>query len=186
MAHGRIVQVGTPREIYEAPANRFVADFIGDGEMFDGRVAGIERAAAACCCAEAGAVVHGRARARSPPAPMSPSPCGRRRSPLEAPPADAGRTALAGRVADIAYLGEASSYRDRARDRPAAARRRCPTRGARTSGRSACGRRGLASPATRRLRRVAGAMSERVPRAGAVADRAALCRGSRCSSSCRS
>ncbi|MEE4189721.1 MAG: ABC transporter ATP-binding protein, partial [Roseobacter sp.] len=28
--HGRIMQLGTPQEIYDAPANRFVADFIGD------------------------------------------------------------------------------------------------------------------------------------------------------------
>src|SRR5262245_27794660 len=30
MEHGRIVQVGTPAEIYEQPRSRFVADFIGD------------------------------------------------------------------------------------------------------------------------------------------------------------
>jgi len=36
MNAGRIVQTGTPREIYEAPANRFVADFIGSVNLFDG------------------------------------------------------------------------------------------------------------------------------------------------------
>ena len=30
---GRIVQVGTPQEIYEAPATRFVADFIGETNL---------------------------------------------------------------------------------------------------------------------------------------------------------
>ena len=29
MCHGRVLQVGTPREIYEHPTGRFVADFIG-------------------------------------------------------------------------------------------------------------------------------------------------------------
>ena len=29
MRHGRIEQVGTPREVYEAPATPFVADFVG-------------------------------------------------------------------------------------------------------------------------------------------------------------
>lgn len=29
MSHGRVTQIGTPREIYYNPANRFVADFIG-------------------------------------------------------------------------------------------------------------------------------------------------------------
>ena len=39
MNAGKIVQTGTPREIYEAPANRFVADFVGSVNLFEGRVA---------------------------------------------------------------------------------------------------------------------------------------------------
>jgi putative spermidine/putrescine transport system ATP-binding protein len=31
--HGRIVQVGTPREIYETPRTRFVADFVGGANI---------------------------------------------------------------------------------------------------------------------------------------------------------
>jgi len=38
MNHGRIVQVGTPHEIYEFPGTRFVADFIGNVNMFEGRI----------------------------------------------------------------------------------------------------------------------------------------------------
>jgi len=38
MNHGRIVQVGTPSDIYESPASRFVADFIGSVNLFEGRV----------------------------------------------------------------------------------------------------------------------------------------------------
>ena len=30
MNHGRIAQIGAPRELYDAPANVFVADFLGD------------------------------------------------------------------------------------------------------------------------------------------------------------
>lgn len=40
MEQGRFLQVGTPREIYEYPANRFVAGFIGTINTFDGIVAG--------------------------------------------------------------------------------------------------------------------------------------------------
>jgi len=29
MSHGRVAQIGRPRDIYFAPANRFVADFVG-------------------------------------------------------------------------------------------------------------------------------------------------------------
>ncbi len=39
MNAGKIVQTGTPREVYEAPANRFVADFVGSVNLFEGRVA---------------------------------------------------------------------------------------------------------------------------------------------------
>lgn len=39
MNAGRIVQIGSPREIYEFPQSRFVADFIGSVNLFDGRVA---------------------------------------------------------------------------------------------------------------------------------------------------
>jgi putative spermidine/putrescine transport system ATP-binding protein len=33
--HGRIMQLATPRDLYERPANRFVADFIGDSTFLD-------------------------------------------------------------------------------------------------------------------------------------------------------
>lgn len=38
MNHGRIEQLGTPTEIYEAPTSSFVAAFIGDTNIFDGTV----------------------------------------------------------------------------------------------------------------------------------------------------
>jgi len=41
MHEGRIVQIGTPREIYERPVNRFVTDFIGSTNLVPGRVAGV-------------------------------------------------------------------------------------------------------------------------------------------------
>jgi len=38
MNRGAIVQVGTPTDIYEYPSSRFVADFIGSVNMFEGRL----------------------------------------------------------------------------------------------------------------------------------------------------
>jgi putrescine transport system ATP-binding protein len=38
MSEGRILQIGTPHEIYETPNCRFVADFIGSVSMFHGQV----------------------------------------------------------------------------------------------------------------------------------------------------
>jgi spermidine/putrescine transport system ATP-binding protein len=39
MQSGQILQVGAPREIYEAPTHRFVADFIGDSNFLIGELA---------------------------------------------------------------------------------------------------------------------------------------------------
>ncbi len=36
MSEGRFLQVGTPSEVYETPANRFVADFIGNVNLMEG------------------------------------------------------------------------------------------------------------------------------------------------------
>jgi putrescine transport system ATP-binding protein len=38
MNHGEIVQVGTPSEMYEYPNSRFVSEFIGSVNMFEGRL----------------------------------------------------------------------------------------------------------------------------------------------------
>ena len=38
MDRGRILQVGTPREIYERPSTRFVAEFVGRANFLSGRI----------------------------------------------------------------------------------------------------------------------------------------------------
>ena len=40
MQQGHVLQVGTPEQIYEQPATRFVADFIGETNFLEGRVKG--------------------------------------------------------------------------------------------------------------------------------------------------
>jgi spermidine/putrescine transport system ATP-binding protein len=42
MDKGRILQIGTPREIYERPAERFVADFIGETNFLQAEIVSIE------------------------------------------------------------------------------------------------------------------------------------------------
>jgi iron(III) transport system ATP-binding protein len=42
MNEGRIVQIGSPRTIYESPRDRFVAEFIGTSNFIDGSVVGAE------------------------------------------------------------------------------------------------------------------------------------------------
>lgn len=38
MSEGRFLQVGSPADIYETPTTRFVADFIGNVNLTDGRI----------------------------------------------------------------------------------------------------------------------------------------------------
>jgi len=40
MNHGRVLQVATPEKIYDRPAERFVADFIGETNFLEGQVKG--------------------------------------------------------------------------------------------------------------------------------------------------
>ena len=41
MNKGAIEQIGSPREIYEKPASRFVTDFIGESNILEGQVTGV-------------------------------------------------------------------------------------------------------------------------------------------------
>ena len=48
MSNARIAQIGAPRELYEAPRDRFVADFIGDANLVEAEL-GAHRGARAPC-----------------------------------------------------------------------------------------------------------------------------------------
>ncbi len=52
MSEGRFLQVGAPGEIYETPANRFVADFIGNVNLMDGTLVKDEHDHALVRCAD--------------------------------------------------------------------------------------------------------------------------------------
>jgi len=54
MDRGSVLQVGTPSEIYEFPQSRFVADFIGSTNLFEGTVAACEPGLITVRCAEVG------------------------------------------------------------------------------------------------------------------------------------
>jgi len=54
MDRGRVVQVGTPSEIYEFPQSRFVADFVGTTNFFEGDVVQCEPGKITVNCQEAG------------------------------------------------------------------------------------------------------------------------------------
>jgi putrescine transport system ATP-binding protein len=54
MNRGQVIQVGTPSEIYEFPQNRFVADFIGTTNLFEGTVRDSDAGHLVVCSPEAG------------------------------------------------------------------------------------------------------------------------------------
>lgn len=52
MNDGTFEQVGTPTEVYQQPASKFVADFIGTANVFDGTVTDIDDGRAVVDCGE--------------------------------------------------------------------------------------------------------------------------------------
>jgi putrescine transport system ATP-binding protein len=58
MDHGEIVQAGTPSEIYEFPGSKFVADFIGSVNIFEGKLIEDEPQYVRIASDELGGTVH--------------------------------------------------------------------------------------------------------------------------------
>jgi putrescine transport system ATP-binding protein len=54
MDRGKVLQVGTPSEIYEFPQTRYVADFVGTTNLFEGTVAACEPGLITVSCPETG------------------------------------------------------------------------------------------------------------------------------------
>ncbi len=59
MSKGKVQQMGTPVEIYERPANRFVADFIGESNFLEGRIKTLSAKEACVFIPELNAEVNG-------------------------------------------------------------------------------------------------------------------------------
>jgi putrescine transport system ATP-binding protein len=110
MNHGRIVQVGTPDEIYEFPASRFVADFIGSVNLLDGTLVDARADHALVRSAELGVdlrLAHGTTVAPGTPVCAAIRP--EKISIAHAAPAGA-ENAVRGTVREIAYMGDSTKY----------------------------------------------------------------------------
>jgi putrescine transport system ATP-binding protein len=113
MNAGRLIQVAPPAEIYERPCSRWIADFVGDINLFEGRLGDdrscVEGTAAGSlriakkADAEPGAMVWAAVRPE------------KIRIVREAPPATADNC-VAGTIVDVGYLGNTSVYKLRIRD----------------------------------------------------------------------
>src|SRR5882724_9269178 len=112
MDRGRLIQVATPREIYERPNSRWVADFIGEVNLIEGRVVEVGESGTVIASAAAG-----RLRALSPTDAKPGDVVWVALRPekvriAHAPPTE-GENCVVGQVGNIGYLGDLSVYKVR-------------------------------------------------------------------------
>ncbi len=110
MNKGKIVQIGTPRQIYEFPTTRFVADFIGSVNLFDGTLVEDEPEYVRVRCPDLPVPVHVDHGVSAPPdaqlwVAIRPEKLHLQR---EKPAAD--DNWARGIIKDIAYMGDLSIY----------------------------------------------------------------------------
>jgi putrescine transport system ATP-binding protein len=113
MDRGRLIQVGPPNVIYEQPNSRWVADFIGDVNLIDGRVVAADAISTTIESASAGRV---RAAAGPELKPGDRIWIALRPEKVRislTPPTTAEENCVAGRVWDKGYLGDLSTYKVR-------------------------------------------------------------------------
>jgi len=109
MHAGKIAQVGTPLEIYEYPNSRFVADFVGTVNLFEGRMVDEGNDYVRIRSEEAGATLfinHGIAA--PPQAALTVALRPEKIAISLQAPAERSENCLEGIVEDIAYLGDFS------------------------------------------------------------------------------
>src|SRR5689334_16472557 len=111
MNRGEIVQIGTPTEIYEFPTTKFVADFIGSVNMFEGRLIEDLPDRVRIQSDELGVVIYVDHGISSAPgitvwAAIRPEKIDIQRT----PPANAQENCVRGVVTEIAYMGDMSVY----------------------------------------------------------------------------
>jgi putrescine transport system ATP-binding protein len=116
MDAGRLEQVATPRELYEAPASRWIAEFVGDINMFEGQVESREASRLAISTRDAGTIIVAEPRApitktvvsiaiRPEKVKLS------RRGPVSDAVNAHAINRLEGTVTDVSYLGGLTTYK---------------------------------------------------------------------------
>jgi putrescine transport system ATP-binding protein len=109
MSEGRILQVGAPGDIYETPATRFVADFIGNVNLMPGRLTSDNPDHVIIDCADCRHYVgHGITGTEGMDVTVALRPEKIRLTRAE--PANGEFNKLAGRVKDLSYFGSFTVY----------------------------------------------------------------------------
>jgi putrescine transport system ATP-binding protein len=111
MDRGKVAQVGTPAEIYEFPKSRFVADFVGTTNLFEGTVAICEPGLTTVSCSDAGCDLIVDDVGRFTPGQRVWVALRPEKIRLSKQPAEAGRgNQLRGTVWQLGYLGNRCTY----------------------------------------------------------------------------
>jgi putrescine transport system ATP-binding protein len=117
MSEGKILQIGQPREIYETPNCRFVADFIGTVNLFKGQVSVDEADHVVIESTECRHYIsHGITGTQGMQVDVAVRPekmCLQATAPLASErdsPAEDGFNQVQGVITDIAYLGSLTTY----------------------------------------------------------------------------
>jgi putrescine transport system ATP-binding protein len=111
MNHGEIVQAGTPSEIYEFPSSRFVADFVGSVNMFEGKLIEDEPDYVRIGSAELGGTIYVSHGISAPPGAIVWAAVRPEKIFMSTTAPDGGAdNVVRGAVQDIAYLGDLSIY----------------------------------------------------------------------------
>ena len=117
MDAGRLDQVAPPRELYEAPISRWIAEFIGDVNLFDGQVESRDQNHLTVATRDAGPLVVAEPRQGVAKAVVSVAIRPEKVRLSRAPESDAKDTRpinrLEGVVTDISYLGGLTTYKVR-------------------------------------------------------------------------
>jgi putrescine transport system ATP-binding protein len=116
MDSGRLEQVATPRELYEAPSSRWIAEFVGDINLFDGQVASSDAGRVTILTKDAGSIVV--AEPRQPITKTTVAVAIRpekvklsRRGPVADALSAHAINRLEGVVTDVGYLGGLTTYK---------------------------------------------------------------------------
>src|ERR1700761_1125409 len=110
MNHGEIVQAGTPTEIYEFPGSKFVADFVGSVNIFEGKLVEDEPEYVRIGSDELGGIIYVSHGISAPPGATVWAAIRPEKVFMSTSAPEGSDNVVRGTVQDIAYLGDLSIY----------------------------------------------------------------------------
>lgn len=111
MRDGQIAQLGTPSELYEYPASRFVAEFVGEVNLIEARFVSVDGPTMRVRAPSLGIeIVTDRPVPALPGEPLWVAVRPEKMSIAKSPPRDTSHNCVSGEVFDIEYLGDVSVY----------------------------------------------------------------------------